>query len=545
VGLRSASDYDLSLYADPGYSGYLTGSMERGTAVDFILVDHNRAGTGSYYPRVDRFSGTNPYTIEWEDSSDALTPGTPVDVSWGAASVVKVWDVDLTAGTLYLVSVKVASGTANVGVALFSSSYYGNYLNRAAATGSADAAGNGQSETLAFTPGVTDRFGLVVWSNNAASAELTVSIRAAAEPLTAETPAVGTANPGYYSFDQQQSYWSVVGLRSTSDYDLTLYSDAGYSGWLIGSSERGALVDFVAVDHNRAATGAYYPKVDRFSGTSAYAIEWEDSSDAMTPGVPVNVSWGDSSVVKIWDIELPEGIAYQVSVKVVSGTANVGIALMTSNSAYPYYGSNYVPRNYAIGSADAKGAGQSEAFTITPAIWDRYGVVVWSNNAAGATLVVTVQAPVSQAVPVLAGWNMISLPLAVDDPSKAAVFPTSISSAFAYAPPPAGYISQNTLLNGKGYWLKFSAPQDAPITGMPVTSDTVTLNQGWNLIGSISAPVAKSAVVQSAGGLIISNYFEYVGPPLGYVSKDTLRPGRAYWVKASAAGSIILDSNIR
>ncbi len=545
VGLRSASDYDLTLYSDAAFSTNVTGSTERGAAVDFVLVDHNRTGTGSYYPKVDRFSGTNPYTIEWEDGPDALIPDTPVVVSWGDSSVVKVWDVDLVAGTLYQVSVKVVSGNANVGAALFLSAYYGNYLNRAAAAGSVDATGNGQSETLMFTPGVSDRYGLVVWSNNAAAAELSVSFRAAAEPLADATPSTGSVYPAYYAYDQQQTSWSVTGLRSASDYDLTLYSDPGYTTYVSASVERGTLVDFIAVDHNRAGTGMYYPKVDRFSGANAYTIEWEDSSNALTPGVPVDVTWGDSSVVKAWDVELPDGIAYQVSVKVVSGTANVGIALVTSNSASPYYSGNYVSRQSAIGSADAKGAGQSESFMVTPAIWDRYAVVVWSNNAASATLVVNVQAPVSLGVPMLAGWNMISLPLEVDDPTRAVTFPTSISNAFAYAPPPAGYISQNTILNGKGYWLKFSAAQDALITGMPVTADTITLNQGWNLIGSISYPLAKSAIVQSTGGLIISNYFEYVGPPLGYVSRDTLRPGRGYWVKASTAGSIILDSNNR
>ncbi len=543
IGLRSGSDYDLTLCTDPAFLNPVTASTERGATVDFIVVDHNRAGGGLYYPKVDRYSGTNPYTIEWEAGPDTLVPGTPVDVSWGDSTVVRVWDVDLTATTLYLVSVEVVSGTANVGVALFTSSSYANYQARAAAEGSVDAAGNGQSETLSFVPGVSDRYGLVVWSNNAASAELNVSIRAAAEPLESALPVAGSANPGYYSFDQQQTYWSVVGLRSVSDYDLTLYSDPAYYSTMAGSSERGTLVDFVAVDHNRAGTMMSYMKVDRFSGTNPYTIEWEGGADAMTPGVPVDVSWGDSSVVKIWDIELPDGIAYQVSVKVVSGTANVGIALVTSNDSYPYYSGNYVPRNYTVGSADAKGAGQSESFMVTPAIWDRYGVVVWSNNAATATLVVNVQAPVTQGVTLLGGWNMISLPLEVEDPSNAVLFPTSISNAFAYAPPPAGYISQNNLQNGRGYWLKFSAPQAALITGIPITADTISLNQGWNLIGSISYPLAKTAVIQSTGGLIISNYFEYVGPPAGYVSRDTLLPGRAYWVKASTAGSIILDVN--
>ncbi|HLB00303.1 MAG TPA: T9SS type A sorting domain-containing protein, partial [Bacteroidota bacterium] len=75
---------------------------------------------------------------------------------------------------------------------------------------------------------------------------------------------------------------------------------------------------------------------------------------------------------------------------------------------------------------------------------------------------------------------------------------------------------------------------------VPVLSDTIQLTQGWNLIGSIGYPIPKSAVAQSVGGLVSSNYFAFNGVS-GYGASDTLKPGRAYWVKASTAGDIFLD----
>ena len=75
------------------------------------------------------------------------------------------------------------------------------------------------------------------------------------EPLTSGTPLSDTANPGYYAFDQQQGYWSVVGLRSTSDYDLSLTDGPPDFNPMAYSTERGnGKVDFIVVDHNHADT---------------------------------------------------------------------------------------------------------------------------------------------------------------------------------------------------------------------------------------------------------------------------------------------------
>src|SRR5262249_7661571 len=49
-------------------------------------------------------------------------------------------------------------------------------------------------------------------------------------------------------------------------------------------------------------------------------------------------------------------------------------------------------------------------------------------------------------------WNLVSVPLNVDNYTKTSLFPTSTSSAFAFQ---GAYVATPVLANGIGYWLKF------------------------------------------------------------------------------------------
>lgn len=138
------------------------------------------------------------------------------------------------------------------------------------------------------------------------------------------------------------------------------------------------------------------------------------------------------------------------------------------------------------------------------------------------------------AVIVTEGWNMISLPLDLPDPRSSALFPEASSPAFSYD---GGYILRDSLVNGKGYWIKFPLGQEITLTGEPVNSDTVEVTTGWNLIGSISLSVSVAGIEQIPEGIVISPFFGYDGT---YGVSDTLQPSRAYWVKASAPGRLVL-----
>lgn len=134
-------------------------------------------------------------------------------------------------------------------------------------------------------------------------------------------------------------------------------------------------------------------------------------------------------------------------------------------------------------------------------------------------------------------WNIVSVPLAVGDYRTASVFPPAASHAYAFDPV-AGYVRRDTLHGGSGYWLKFNGVQSIPITGTERALDSISVQPGWNLIGSISAPVPASTVVQVPSGILQSLFYGYTGL---YTSVDTLQPGRAYWVKVSAAGVLIVQ----
>ncbi|RCK73977.1 MAG: 5'-Nucleotidase domain protein [Ignavibacteriae bacterium] len=137
------------------------------------------------------------------------------------------------------------------------------------------------------------------------------------------------------------------------------------------------------------------------------------------------------------------------------------------------------------------------------------------------------------------GWNMVSVPLVVSDYRKSIVFPTAVSSAFAFD---NGYITKDTLKNGVGYWLKFAVNQNVSMEGSPRISDSVNVKQGWNMIGTLSVPILTSQVTPGAGITIASQFYAYLN---GYQISDTLKPGKAYWVKVSNNGKLYLNSTLK
>jgi photosystem II stability/assembly factor-like uncharacterized protein len=134
-------------------------------------------------------------------------------------------------------------------------------------------------------------------------------------------------------------------------------------------------------------------------------------------------------------------------------------------------------------------------------------------------------------------WNMVSLPVISFDPRTTSVFPTAVSHAFAYE---GSYVVKETLLNGRGYWIKFNADQDVVLFGDSLTEDTIDVVEGWNLMGAISAPVAVTSIVSMPGGIVTSEFFGYNG---NYIIVDSLRPGRGTWVNVSQSGQLVLSAS--
>jgi len=135
------------------------------------------------------------------------------------------------------------------------------------------------------------------------------------------------------------------------------------------------------------------------------------------------------------------------------------------------------------------------------------------------------------------GWNMVSLQLnPVRGLAVTTLFPQASSSAFTYAD--SSYSLSGTFENGIGYWLDFSTPETSVVLGTPLTSETLAVHQGWNMIGSVSEPIPAGDIVSDTAGLTTSHFFSYNA---GYFMSDTIQPGSGYWVKVSRDGHLILS----
>jgi hypothetical protein len=137
-------------------------------------------------------------------------------------------------------------------------------------------------------------------------------------------------------------------------------------------------------------------------------------------------------------------------------------------------------------------------------------------------------------------WNMVSVPNLVPNFASTAVYPTALSGASRLNLATGGYVIEPTLSNGIGYWLRFgSEDENVKYAGSAVTSVTVAVKSDWNLIGSLSTelPIEK---IQPVGTTFYQPVYYFDG---SYHPSTVLQPGRAYWVKTTTAGSLILNAS--
>jgi uncharacterized protein (TIGR02145 family) len=141
-------------------------------------------------------------------------------------------------------------------------------------------------------------------------------------------------------------------------------------------------------------------------------------------------------------------------------------------------------------------------------------------------------------VRVRAGWNLMSLPARPLDGSRASLFPTASTAAYVYDSV-GGYLAQDTLGRGTGFWLHFDSEQTIMIPGVTTVKDSLHVQRGWNLVGSLSLPVGVGEVQTIPPDIFADRFMEFV-QGVGYRPADTLKPGVGYWVNMSQEGLIVL-----
>ena len=137
----------------------------------------------------------------------------------------------------------------------------------------------------------------------------------------------------------------------------------------------------------------------------------------------------------------------------------------------------------------------------------------------------------------LMNWNMVGLPLEVEDASYNTLFPNAIENTLYSFD--GGYIPQTILVPGAGYWLRFESVDSTTITGTPINELTISLSADWNLISGISAELSIYAVLDSDSIIVPNTIY---GFSEGYTMSEIFSPGNGYWIRAYEAGEISLIS---
>ncbi len=145
-------------------------------------------------------------------------------------------------------------------------------------------------------------------------------------------------------------------------------------------------------------------------------------------------------------------------------------------------------------------------------------------------------------VNIIGEWNMVGLPVGLDDTQYQSVFPSSIDNTL-YAFGETGYLPETDLEMGMGYWLRFTDPESVTIMGIPVENLSISMIEGWNMISGISFPILVDYITDP-GNIIIQNTV-YGYSENGYANSSVLNPGYGYWIRTGDAGEIQLSSSNR
>lgn len=134
------------------------------------------------------------------------------------------------------------------------------------------------------------------------------------------------------------------------------------------------------------------------------------------------------------------------------------------------------------------------------------------------------------------GWNLMGLPLAVQDSSYKTVFPEATDqSLYSFN---NGYVTEETLSRGKGYWLHFGESGQQTVEGKAVSKLSVNLVSGWNLIGGVSCSVSTDAINDPDSIVVTETVYGFDG---AYAKASSIKQGGGYWVYAQKNGTIGLD----
>ncbi|MDZ7681902.1 MAG: hypothetical protein U5J63_09390 [Fodinibius sp.] len=130
-------------------------------------------------------------------------------------------------------------------------------------------------------------------------------------------------------------------------------------------------------------------------------------------------------------------------------------------------------------------------------------------------------------------WRLVGSPMM----AESEVTVGSNITMYGYA---GRYQAESILKPQKGYWVKSMSGSEVSYDGEAQTDATISLQEGWNIIGGIRDTVPPSAIEDPNGILSSADIFEYADGT--YEAASNIKPTKGYWVHASKSGDIMLST---
>ena len=130
-------------------------------------------------------------------------------------------------------------------------------------------------------------------------------------------------------------------------------------------------------------------------------------------------------------------------------------------------------------------------------------------------------------------WNLVGLPLIVEDPSYEILFPDAIEETFYGFD--ESYSLENDCEMGRGYWLRFDESSATQITGIPIDTLEIHFMEGWNLISGNHTGVEIPHILDPYEIIIPGTIYQF---DEGYIETELIQPGKGYWIRSNSYGFI-------
>jgi hypothetical protein len=308
---------------------------------------------------------------------------------------------------------------------------------------------------------------------------------------------------------------------------------------------------------------------------------------------PVNATLGTpaTTAVTIIDNDAPPTLQFSsaaVSVMENAGTATITVSLAgsTSRSAAVNYtvtggnataGTDYSGGSGLLNFAPGATSATFNVNVVNDATYRGNRTITLSlsnpkNATLGAPATTTITlvdddlpvAPGTWNISLVEGWNLISIPLTLQNNSLASIFPAEVRNGIVdiwgwdaaqqnwqyYSPDMEDYFYQyypalTGLGTGKAYWVEMNKSATLTLQGtVPAgaPASPAGLVQGWNFVGrtgtSVSTPASMYATAVDVWGWDEGqqNWIYYSPDPGDYFYQyyeniDSIEPGRGYWVE--------------